>query len=270
MNEKAKQLTVAEVITQNLLETPKSTHGVYDLPCGYLDSTGTLHTEIHLREMTGREEDILASQKLTPQKKINAVVTNCLERIGTITDKSQFAGIVPQLPTGDRVFLLLALRRTSLGDDFPVEDTCPACNTKSSYVLNLGDLETRKLPDPLKRVFDDVLPSGKKVRYRLGLGADEERLARVPDDEKPSVSLLVRLELLDGKVPSLPEIKALAWRDRQALRAMLEEQDGGVDTSLELTCPACGHEFERELDLGQQGFFFPDRVQRDSKKRRST
>lgn len=265
-----KQISFSETVNQNLLETPKSAHAEFVLPCGYLDPAGELHQEIQLREMTGREEDLLASNKLSPQKKINALVVNCLERIGTIADKNQFAAIVPQLPIGDRIYLLLALRRTSLGDDYPVEETCPSCEVKGRYVLNLGDLEIKPMKDPKKRVFDTELPSGKKVRFRLGNGADEERTAKVPDEEKPSTMLLSRTEVLDGKVPSMADIKNLSWRDRQALREAFDENDGGVDTAMTLNCPACDHEFSKDLDLGQQGFFFPHRVLKDSKTKSST
>lgn len=260
----------ADNINQQLLETPKSTHGQYELPCGFLDADGTLHNTVHLREMTGREEDLMASNKLSPQRKINALVVNCLEAIGTIADRNRFAEIVPQLPIGDRVFLLLALRRTSLGDEFPVEEECPECKVKSNYLLNLGDLETKPMPDPKKRVSEVTLPSGKKARFRIGMGIDEERVAKVPEEERPSTLLLCRTELLEGKVPTMMDIKSLSWRDRQALRAAFDDNDGGVDTTLELTCPACNAEFKQELDMGKQGFFFPHLAQKALKMKPST
>lgn len=263
------KVSFSETVVQNQLETPKSTHAEFNLPCGYLDGNGVLHSEIHLREMTGREEDLLASNKLSPQKKINMLVSNCLERIGTITDKSQFPLIVPQLPIGDRVYLLLALRRTSLGDDYPVEETCPSCSVSGRYVLNLGDLDIKRMPDPTRRVFDTTLPSGKTVRFRIGNGLDEERLAKVSDEDKPSTMLLSRTELLNGKAPTMADIKTLSWRDRQALREAFDENDGGVETGMDLMCPACGHEFNKDLDMGQQGFFFPQRALKDSKKKSS-
>lgn len=264
------QANFADAVNQNQLDTPKSTHGQFDLPCGYLDSAGNLHTAIHLREMTGREEDLLASNKLSPQRKINALIVNCMVGIGSITDRNQFAEIVPQLPIGDRVFLLLALRRTSLGDEYPVEEACPSCGVKSNYLLNLADLETKPMADPKKRVTEVTLPSGKKARFRIGMGIDEERVAKVPDEEKPSTLLLTRTEVLDGKVPTMLDIKALSWRDRQALRAAFDDNDGGVDTELDLTCPACNHEFQKELDIGQQGFFFPHLAQKALKTKSST
>jgi len=259
------KVTFSEAVNTNQLETPKSSQGIFVLPCGYVDSTGTLHSEVHLREMSGYEEDLLASAKIPVQKKISMLLANCLESVGDIKDKTQFPSIIANLPIGDRVFLLLALRRTSLGDDFPVEETCPSCNTKGNFILNLGDLEAKPMPDPKQRVFDAQLPSGRSVRFHIGTATDEDRVSRVPDDEKPSMMLLARTDLLDGKVPTIQDIKRLSFRDRQTLRALMDERDGGVDTSLDMTCPACGHEFKRELDLGQPGFFFPERVLKASK-----
>lgn len=264
------KITFSDTVNQNLLETPKSTQAEYVLPCGYLDAAGNLHQDVRMREMTGREEDLLASNKISPQRKINALLINCMEQLGTITDRDQFAEIIPQLPVGDRIYLLLALRRTSLGDEYPVEAECPSCKVEGKYVLNLGDLETEPMKDPKKRVFEVKLPSGKQARFRIGMGSDEERVAKVPDEEKPSMLLLCRTEVLDGKVPTMQDIKGLSFRDRQALRAAFDENDGGVDTAMEMSCPACGHNFEKELDLGQQGFFFPHRVLKGSKKKSST
>jgi hypothetical protein len=262
--------TFSDNINQTLLETPKPTNGVFELPCGYIDTLGVLHNEVHLREMTGREEDLLATPKLPVQKKLAMLISACMVRLGTITDKAQFPSIVGHLPTGDRIFLLLALRRTSLGDAFPVEEVCPECKSKGNYVLDISDLTVQKMTNPMVRVFDDVLPSGRKVRHRLGTGADEDRASKVADDDKPSAMLLARIELLDGKAPTMADIKELSFRDRQGMRTLMEKQDGGVDTEMDMQCPVCSHEYKSELDLSQAGFFFPGRAPKGSKAKSST
>lgn len=266
----SEQMTFSSNITQTQIETPKSAQGLYELPCGYIDPSGVLHVEVHLREMTGREEDLLASAKVSAQKKVNALLVACTERIGNISDKGQIQNIIPLLTQGDRVFMLVALRRTTLGDELPLEEECPSCNVKSNYIADLGTLERKPMADPMRRVFDMTLPSGKTVRYRVGNGLDEERVLKVPDEEKPSMIFLSRTELLNGKPPTMLDIKNLGWKDRQALRAAFEDIEGGLDSKLELACPACGHEFDRDLDLGAQGFFFPDRVQNGLKRKSSS
>ena len=263
-------VTFSGNILQNQIETPKSSQGLFDLPCGYIDTQGVLHSEVHLREMTGREEDLLASTKVSNAKKVNALLAACTERIGGITEKAVIAQVIPVLPQGDRVFMLIALRRTTLGDEYPVEEVCPECSAKGNYLLDLGTLDVKHLEDPMKRVFDVALPSGKKARFRLGIGSDEDRMMRASEEDRPSMVMLSRMEMLDGKVPTIAEIKGLSWRDRQALRSAMEANDAGVDTTMTLDCPSCGHTFDREVNMGDSGFFFPDRVQKPSKARSST
>jgi hypothetical protein len=247
-------------IVEQQIETPKSSVGIYELPCGFVTSDGVLLTEVQVREMTGREEDLLASNKLSPIKKINALLIACTERIGHITDKAHINQIVMSLPQGDRVFLLMAIRRASLGDDLPLEEECPSCNTKGFYIQDLSELTIKPMKNPLRRSYEVVLPSGKTLQYRLGTAADEERVAKVSDDEKLSMMLLCRTEAINGKAPSINDIKGLSFRDRQAVRDAFEDVDGGVDTTTDMTCPQCGHAFKVDVDLGNQGFFFPQRA----------
>ena len=264
----------AQSFSQNILETmmdnPKSTQGIFDLPCGYLDANGVLHTEVQVREMTGREEDLLASNKISPVKKINALLAACVVRLGSIENRELIGQAVVNMTQGDRVYTLLAVRMASLGNDYPVEQKCPECGVESNYLLDLGTLEKKTLAEPMIRVRDIELPSKKQARIRLATGADEERTAKVRDEEKPSMLLLCRTELLDGKMPTLLDIKNLSWRDRQALRSAMEDFDGGVDGTLEMTCNACNHEFKRDLDMGATGFFFPERALKALKQKSST
>jgi hypothetical protein len=257
----SEQTFVSNIVEQQI-ETPKSSIGIYELPCGFVTPDGTLLTEVQVREMTGREEDLLASNKLPPLKKINALLIACTERIGHITDKASIHQIVLSLPQGDRVFLLMAIRRASLGDELPLEETCPACDVKGYYIQDLSELTIKPMKDPMKRSYEVALPSGKVVKYRLGTAADEERVGKVADDEKLSMMLLCRTESINGKVPSVHDIKGMSFRDRQALRDAFEDVDGGVDTSVEMTCSSCGHSFKQDVELGNQGFFFPQRAQK--------
>jgi len=263
------EMSFSSNIVEQQFDTPKSAVGIYELPCGVVFPDGSLVTEVQVREMTGREEDLLASSKLAPVKKINALLVACTERIGHVTDKQAISQIIYGMTQGDRVFLLIAIRRASLGDDIPLEHACPACEQKGYYIQDLSELTIKAMKDPLKRVYDVVLPSGKTAKFRAGSGADEERLAKVADDEKLSVMLLCRTQEIAGKTPSINDIKGLSFRDRQALRAAFEEHDGGVDTTTELVCSSCGHAFKLDIDLGNQGFFFPERIRKDLSQRYS-
>ena len=243
------------------LEAPKSSQGVFDLPCGYLGPDGTLHTEIALRELTGAEEDLLATKQITPFKKYNELLVRCTQRIGTITDRGQLSVAVKGLPIGDRLFLLFAIRRVSIGDEYVFNEKCPndACGKTERYTVNLSELEIKKMPDPKKRIYDATLPSGATARFRISTGTDEERAMAVEskaEDAALSKGILMRLELLDGAPPELQAVKSMKWRDRMALREQWNQVEGGVDTEIDMTCSACGHAFKRDIEV-TPSFFFP-------------
>ena len=66
---------IERIHTVQQMETPKGTLGVFDLPCGYLDpQTQELFTEVQVREITGNEEDMLASQQIPSAQKISQLL----------------------------------------------------------------------------------------------------------------------------------------------------------------------------------------------------
>jgi uncharacterized protein (UPF0212 family) len=253
---------------QQQVDTPKSSAMMGDLPCGYIDSEGVLHTEVVVREITGVEEDILAARNVKIGKKMNELLGRCLQRVGTITDRKQIMTAVMDMTLGDRVYLMFLIRRATLGDSYPFEIKCTECGKKSSFDLDLSTMDTRKPEDPRKRVFDVKLPSGRTARFRVATGKDENKLTEAMEgQEAMSLGLLIRLELLDGKPPTLDDVKAMGMRDRNYLRNEFVELEGGVDTDVDVGCPKCGNEFKVTVDVGQAGFFFPSGTRRGSNKR---
>ena len=289
------QQDTVTMMTEAQLREPKSTIGVFELPCGYLDASGVLHTEVLLNEISGRDEDMLANDKIPANKKMNQLLTSCIARIGSITDKGAIASIVPDLLVGDRVFLVLAVRRVSLGDDYPYKDTCPSCEKESLMSINLSELDIVKMSDPKKRVFDARMPSkaaikawandgedvpepersnptGRTVRFKMLTGRDEEKAGKgTSGPESISVLLGLRILMLDDKTPTIEDLQNLTMSERSYIRdVVFRAGDGGVDTTLDVTCPQCAHEFKRELDIAQMGFFFPSAARKNSKTRSST
>lgn len=255
---------IEKIHTVMQMETPKGTTGIYELPCGYLDPrTQELVREVEVREITGHEEDMLASQQIPSPQKISSLLAGCVTRIGEVTDKGLIAGMVQDMTLGDRVFLIFSIRRVTLGDELPVREKCPECKTTTLFMVDLEeDLDPKPMPDPMKRVYDVVLPSGIKARFRVSTGRDEAHLAKLAKRQKQksdalSQSILLRLELLGDEKPTLKMVKSLGMRDRNFLREQFQEVEGGVDTTLELECPACGYEWEKDLDLSAANFFFP-------------
>lgn len=259
-----------QMLLQQQIEQPKAALGVYELPCGYLDPHGVLHKELALREMTGREEDLLASKKTAAHKKMSELYVRCIQRLGTLVETTQIAAAVPELLVGDRTYLMFAIRRVTLGDEYPFRHRCPECDKDSLFIVDLSEMKVQEMADPRKRVYEGVLSTGMSYRFHLLTGRDEAKLADVVDHEhKLTQSALARLDMLNDRPPSRDLLQSMSSRARDELRGLFDAADGGVDTEMEMVCPKCDVEFFTDLDVGP-GFFFPSATRKNSKKRSST
>lgn len=250
------------MLTSQQLETPKATVGVFELPCGYLDpADNQLHVEVEIREIKGREEDMLNSKKVPSDRKLSNLLAACVERVGTITSKDKIRAIIDDLPTGDRVFLMFSLRRVSLGDDLPVREVCPngKCKANNFYIIDTSELDVKPMPDPYKRTYDVELPSKRRVRFRVSTGRDETMRSKIRTQNKEdlvSLVMMMRIETIDEEPPTLDKIADMSLRDRVFLRKQFEAVEGGIDLEVDLTCPKCDYEWKKDLELTPD-FFFP-------------
>ena len=251
-----------EALLTQQMDTPKPPIGIFKLPCGYLDvDTNELHDEIEVREITGHEEDMLASKQVKGEDKYSTLLSACITRIGTLTDKAKIKRAVMDLTTGDRMFAMFAIRRVTLGDETPIREVCQnkECKVSTLFVIDLNDLTVDYMEEPRKRVYDMKLPSGMAVRFRISTGHDEQTRTQVKARNKndlASMVLMMRIEMLGDEPPTLATVKALSLRDRHALRKEMERVEGGVDLELEMECPVCGHEWKQDLAVGMS-FLFP-------------
>lgn len=254
--------------------------GNYTLPCGYVDSAGTVHKEIFLKEMTGVEDDILDDNDLVVNERLSKVLAACTEKLGTITDKKIIeAAISDTLPEGgglpltaqDRIAALLFLRRVTLGDIYKFERRCPRCGEQAkNKALDLRTVEITPVKDPKKRKVQVKLPRSEKVAVLKVLAASgEQKVSNLKPTQKDlkSFAILARLESLDdrkmtGTQEDVEIIKNLPQVDRAYLIQVYQLIEGNVDTDVQVTCKnaLCGIEYEFPLDLGQ--LFFSSQVKK--------
>lgn len=255
------------------IEEPKPAVDSFELPCGYLDSDGTLHTSVEVREMTGEEEEYLGAKNMPIQKKINRILSRCTTSIGEYRGESSIEKMMPELTQGDRMYLLFAIRRVTLGNDMPFITACPQCEQESNVTIDLSDLTIIKMPDPRVRTYEVTLPkAGKVVRMKVMNGRGEEALNKAAQAGKDIIShaILARIDTFDNRPATLADMKALSLADRNFLRNAWEGREGGVDTEVDVQCPHCDNEYKTNIDLGSQGFFNPLAASRTWKKRSSS
>lgn len=218
---------------------------------------------IHVRCMTGEEEQILATPRYIKKgQAINMIFKNCVRE-----------PIIPEkLLTIDRTWLLIYLRGISYSPDYEVEVRCTECNTKFQSNIDLDGMPVKSCPHNFgPEDMTDVLPkSGYKFTYRLPTGKDENQIQEHRDqrirkntDGGSDDTWTYRASLLIQDIEGLTErdalqalISRLPIQDVAYIRTMLNDPPFGVDTKVSIVCPSCTEEFQVEMPM-DTNFFFP-------------
>jgi len=253
---------------QNALVDPKAGTIAGEFTYGVKDAEGSIHRSYVFREMTGEEEDLLAG-KGDVMARLNKVIVNCTESFGPLVDRQSIARAVNGMTAVDRMISLVAIRRASLGDEYPVRVVCPSCSATSDFNIDLGGLETTSA-DSDGSAFEDELPSGKVVCWHVMDGTDEDWLQTQAKKGKDVITLamLARVDSIDGDKldrrndlkGSLDLLKKLRMSERSQIRALFKSREGSIDTDVEFSCSVCDHEWKSEMEVGQAGFFFPQGI----------
>jgi hypothetical protein len=266
---KQQQVIESDGQLKEMLEGLKGSTTLYDeiqLPSKgrfYDGVNGPSDGILHIRPMTGEEEQILATPRFVRKgHAINMIFAKCL--------KEKYKP--ESLLTIDRTFLLIYLRGISYSPDYDVEVKCPECEKKFSTSINL-ELNVESCPDDYGPILEDVLPkSGYRFAYRLSVGRDEQEIQEYRDrrikafgDNAADDTLTYRTAQLVEHIEGLTDkrdlqtlIKNLPISDVSHIRGCINEPPFGVDTNIDINCPSCLHEFQVELPL-EANFFFPRR-----------
>lgn len=255
----------------------KTAVGAVNLVGGYVETdtqTGEqrlLNVAI-MREMNGHDEDMLTNSKIDMSRRFHNVLASCLTRIGDgkgrwITDEKQMSHVVDNLTIGDRSQLLLHLRVISVypeGETYTFRIQCGNCGAEIRHTVDLSKVKTVPMSNPMKRIYDALLPSGMSVRCRVMLGQHERILdeAQQVGQNILSAAIMARVLEVNGKPISMATVKDMSARDRNFLRQKFDEVEGGVETTTAIRCGSCGARFEGEIDISQRDFFFPSRKSR--------
>ena len=232
------------------------------LPGGLVDEAGTVHDEVELRALSGRDEELLAETAGNTAALVTAVLSRCVERIGGISEVD--AGVVRRLLVGDRQFILLRLRELTFGPDVRGSVPCPwpDCGERVTISFSTTDVPVTRSQDkgPVYAcVLSDAALSHagearRTVEFRLPTGADQELLSPLLGQNEAEVlsGLLERCVL--QRAGGGADAAALSPLARQEIEAEMERVAPRLDLLMAATCPACGRQFDAPFDL--QGFFF--------------
>lgn len=231
------------------MDGDQSLEGTFLLPGGLIVGENRCLREVELRPLTGYEEDWLARHPRTPSAQVvTHVLSACLIRI---EDTTLSRDVVRHLLVGDRDYLMLQLRRLTLGDEFQAVLVCPACHAKIDVTLPAGDIPVEPRPQ-VAAWYTLALPTpehpGRTVRFRLPTGADQE--AVVGMELPPAVDTLLHRCILDD--PGVP----LSSAERKVVVDAMDQLAPQIEVELDLTCPECAHAFLAPFD--PTTFFFQE------------
>jgi hypothetical protein len=218
---------------------------------------------IHVRPMTGEEEQILATPRFVRRgKAIDMIFSRCIkENIDT-----------SKLLSVDRTHLLIYLRGISYTPEYDVEIKCPECTTKFSTTIDLNMLDVTTCPNDFgPDSLEGELPhSGFMFSYHLATGLDEQNINNYREkriqmfgDQSEDDTFLYRTAVLLNNIENIRNpkelqvlLKRLPIADVAYLRNEVNDPPFGVNTEVPLMCPSCAAEFEIDLPL-ETNFFFP-------------
>jgi hypothetical protein len=228
------------------------------LPGGLVDEAGTVHDEVDLRTLSGRDEELLSETAGESAALVTALLSRCVQRIGGIGEVD--AGVVRRLLVGDRQFILLRLREATFGPEVHGSVPCPwpDCGERVAISFSTTDVPVTRSEEkgPVYTcVLSEAALAGaeREVEFRLPTGADQELLSPLlSQNEAAALSgLLERCVLRIGDGMDAGDLSPLA---RQEIEREMERVAPGLDLLMEATCTECGRRFDAPFDL--QGFFF--------------
>jgi hypothetical protein len=237
------------------------------LPGGLVDDSGTVHDEVEVRGLSGREEELLAATGGAESASlVTAVLSRCVRRIGRISPVD--AAIARRLLAVDRQFILLKLREATFGEKVQGSVPCPwpDCGKQVAVSFSTGDVpveESRdKGPVYTLTLTTDAMPGAdeahRTVMFRLPNGGDQEALSPLLAENEAAAltGLLAHCLVRIGPTADLDDegVSRLSPLARQEIERQMENVAPHVDLLMEAMCPDCGREFRAPFDL--QRYFF--------------
>jgi len=221
---------------------------------------------VQIKAMTAKEEDILASQALLKQ---GTVVTNLIRScvVNTKFDPSDMI-------SGDRNALMISIRITGYGPEYPYTGECESCSYKNKATAKLDNLGIKRLEIPPvengKNEFEFFLPvTKKKVTFKFLTDKDDKDRAAAAKFTSRHLETKVENNITSFLEYSILSIEGIRDKnkikhfvmnmpafDSKALRKFINKNEPGMDMSHSFECKNCGHTNEIKLPITSE-FFWP-------------
>jgi len=168
---------------------------------------------------------------------------------------------------GDLNAVMVASRILGYGKDYPLNVTCPKCNTTTEHNVDLSQLETKDVPENDLTVKLPV--SGKTIKVRLltrkiekDIQKELDSLKKIGTSVEPEAT--TRLRYLIAEVDGSTDTKVIREtvenmlvRDTKTLREFYRSVTPDVKFEAPFVCSTCNEETTLPISIGLN-FFWPD------------
>lgn len=222
-----------------------------ELTSGWINpQDGQVYRNARVRELNGADEEFIARetlrQGLSGPVFADVVLRRAVEAIGPVEDVTPL--ILDSLLVGDRIQLVLEIRRQTFGDNWRIDGLiCRLCMQPFNIIIELDkDIRYRPMKDPHQRTVEVELRGGRTALLRLVTGV-MHKLAL--SDTKKSVpeqnTILIDqcLMSIDGIMVTEPMAQQMGMQDRKTLMdAINSSQPGPIMEEVSIPCENCGQE----------------------------
>lgn len=225
---------------------------VVNLYVGAQDGEGTWHTLAVVRELTGADEEALASLEakdgLNYSEYMAFLMRRAVVSIGTV-QVSDNKAIVDSLIVGDRDKLFMAIIEATYGRVREYQVSCTHCGESNDVFVDISTFPEKPLKKGIGNTVTCTLKDGTEIVLRLPTNGDS-LVVNKPGKTNAEQNTLMLARCVTGiEGDPLVWAKSLGMGDRSKLiKTMLESQPGPEIGEVKAQCAHCYKEFVMMLD----------------------
>jgi hypothetical protein len=247
---KALNTPVQEEKPEVQIKTPSDT--LVDLPGGYVSPTGEVIRTAEVRELNGRDEEVIA-KTTTVGRVLNTILSRGVVSIGG-TPATE--AMLDSLFSGDRDALLLGIYRATFGNPAELKAYCRGCEDVKDVAVDLiADITSKVLADPVTDREFTVEGKGHTYKVVLPTGHVQKELNNNPDKTIAELgSILLQntvISIDENVVYDKSQVLNIGLQDRRKIGTEIGERNPGPRfDDITVTCPDCESEVVVPISLG--------------------
>jgi hypothetical protein len=223
-----------------------------NLPGGYVLPSGEVIRVAEVRELTGRDEEMIAKNS-NPGRIFPTMLSRAVVKIG---EQKATEEILTDLLSGDRDALLVGIYKATFGNTAEIASWCEGCQDFKIVEIDVDkDIKSTVLVDPINdRVFT---VKGKSHEYLVTLPTgmvQRDLLSKGELNYAETLTVILENSVLqiDGRqVLSKSQVQNLGLVDRKnIIEAITKRAPGPKFEPITLSCPDCESEVQVPISLG--------------------